>query len=358
MQTQNQIESGAKPELVSLESRPDPWLSVVLSRHRSPYWLSHAGPETDVVLSTRVRFMRNLRGFRFPGECEKSQLEEVDKRVSTELLSMGYEKHTLTSSAERALLLGSRLVSPEFQWGKPGRSLFLDRDLATAVMVNEEDHLRTQSVVPGFDEGSAATRAEGLEAELGGRLPFAWTERHGYLGSSLLQTGRGRRVGVMMHLPATVTEGRASTLVAAAEAAGLEVRGSYGESTAGLGAFVQLSASGNNSGNLSTHVRHLIDREQEARQRIRPSTLAEQLESTRSIIGQNNGLTITTAVTCLSWLRLEACLGAEASARREIDTLLALIGLREGESQSTGLRRSRLLRRFLGKPSQAEVPAR
>jgi protein-arginine kinase len=46
-----------------------------------PQWMEQAGPEGDVVLSSRIRLARNLNGVPFPGQADAEQLERIDSRI-------------------------------------------------------------------------------------------------------------------------------------------------------------------------------------------------------------------------------------------------------------------------------------
>ena len=44
-------------------------------------WLKGSGPESDIVISTRVRFARNIRGFPFTGRADEAQRRDGVERV-------------------------------------------------------------------------------------------------------------------------------------------------------------------------------------------------------------------------------------------------------------------------------------
>lgn len=346
-------DDSSKPDLPD-----DPWLSAVLRRHKSPAWISGDAPHSDVVLSTRTRVLRNVAGFRFPRRATRTELCEVEEMCGRALRPFRLEQKRVVSGAERALLAGSRLVSPDFGWGLPGRSVHLDAHRSVSVMVNEEDHLRIQSVLAGLSIEASCSAAETIEIELARSIEFLWSDRLGFLASSLDNLGRGRRVGAMLHLPALVGEGRGAELVSEASRGGLEMRGGYGEHSSGTGGFVQVSTSGPTTGNLFRHLGHLINIEREARRRVNPSKLASEVETILSTIRKSDGISFREAVRSLSRLRLGSLVGVMPRSPSELNALLALLGLHEADSLGERRRRARLLRRFFGQSGRDQLPTR
>ena len=194
----------------------DVWFDAVLRQVNRPAWLKGDAPYSEVAISSRARLMRNLEGFFFPHRCSRQELEEVRRLVKDAVapprrqplegrarksdISTQFEERQRISDAERAMLVGSRLISPEFPWQSPGRSVYLSGDRASAIMVNEEDHLRIQAVVPGLSPGLALSTAESVEKVLTGVMQFAYDAEFGYLSASASNLGSGKRVGAMLHL--------------------------------------------------------------------------------------------------------------------------------------------------------------
>src|SRR5437868_5584900 len=167
------------------------------------------------------------------------------------------------------MLLGSRLVSPDFDWHKPGRSIFLNANRSVSVMVNEEDHLRIQAVTPGFSLGLAQSFTSKVESSLKGTMHFAQDSRLGYLASSPSNCGEGTRLGVMLQLA-----GLAHTASIPDLGKDIEIRGLHGETSSGFGALVQVSSISANPMELEAAVKLLIAKERGARRQIEPEELA------------------------------------------------------------------------------------
>jgi protein arginine kinase len=110
-------------------------------------------------------------------------------------------------------------------------------------MVNEEDHIRIQAILPGLMPDSAWDEADRLDDALSQRLPIAYDRAYGYLTASLANTGTGMRISVMAHLPGIAFLERLSATWQAARALGTTIRGLYGEGGEQDGDVFQVSNS-------------------------------------------------------------------------------------------------------------------
>lgn len=138
-----------------------------------------------MVISTRVRLARNLTGVPFPASMNPEQKQSVVEAVCAALQPVE-ETFQLADmgklSPRDALSLVERhLISPEFARSGAGSALLLTEDEGTALMVNEEDHLRLQVMRPGLDLDGAYEQADRLDTVLDETLHFAFDQRLGYL---------------------------------------------------------------------------------------------------------------------------------------------------------------------------------
>jgi protein arginine kinase len=211
-------------------------------------WLSGDGQHADLVLSSRVRLARNLAKHRYPMRAEPQEAEEVVALVrtaiekSSEAVGSGgfFESASLTRD-DRDLLVERHLISPEFMRDDLPRGLYVDSQLASSLMVNEEDHLRIQTVRSGLDLSAAMDRARALEISLSEALRFDYDTRLGYLTACPTNVGTGLRVSVLIHLPGLVLTKEMDMVLQQITKIGLNVRGFYGEGSDVLGNLFQVS---------------------------------------------------------------------------------------------------------------------
>lgn len=217
-------------------------------------WLEPGGPESDVVLSCRVRFARNVQGHPFAPRlspehaialCEEVRGPLTESRLDgeTRWVAMKDAPVVLRLLLRERHLISRDLAPSEDDRGQhPGRAVAFGEHETLSVMVNEEDHLRIQSIVGGFDLERAWSVAQGLDRTLEKALPFAFTRELGYLTGCPTNVGTGMRASVMMHLPAlSMVRSELEKVFTAAQRTGLAVRGMYGEGSRAAGDFYQVS---------------------------------------------------------------------------------------------------------------------
>jgi len=149
-------------------------------------------------------------------------------------------------SRSRRILMERRLISRELLGdpdGAPARGaavLLSDHD-PLSVMVNEEDHLRIQSLMSGLRLQDAWNAADRLDEELGQELPYAYHHEFGFLTSCPTNVGTGLRASVLMHLPGLVLTKEIGKVLQGLGQVGLTFRGLYGEGSEVVGNFFQVS---------------------------------------------------------------------------------------------------------------------
>ncbi len=208
-------------------------------------WYIQPGAESDVVMSTRIRFARNLREEPFPARLNAQGKKEVCQRIKNAVMDscsdFDYIEMENMSEAQAVSLAEMHLISPEFASERTGRALLLKKDESVSIMVNEEDHIRLQVLSPGLSFQEAYRQASEIDEKLDERLGFAFHQTLGYLTQCPTNLGTGMRASVMLHLPALQECGQIADLANTVSKLGLTIRGTYGEGTQASGAFYQLS---------------------------------------------------------------------------------------------------------------------
>ncbi len=211
-------------------------------------WLSC--PNTDysnIVISSRIRLARNLNNFNFMPKISDEDKINVAEEVASALNSTGkgnefqfFDLENL-SKRERSILMERHLISRELIENTGRRGVAFNDDESLSVMINEEDHIRLQSLRGGFSLQQAYETIDKLDDQLAGILDYAYDPELGYLTSCPTNVGTGIRVSVMMHLPALVMTRSIEKAFRAIHDLRLAVRGFYGEGTEALGEIYQIS---------------------------------------------------------------------------------------------------------------------
>ncbi len=210
-------------------------------------WLRGSGPQSEIVISTRIRLARNVGGFPFLARASRHQRQVLEARIRDTILGAQVASQVLYIDLEsapqmdRELLVERHLISKPHAMSEGARGVAVADDETAAIMVNEEDHLRMQVLRSGFQLEEAWEQINEIDDKLESKLDFAFHSRFGYLTACPTNVGTGLRVSVMLHLPALKLTGEIEKVFRAAKEMRLAVRGLYGEGTEATGDFYQIS---------------------------------------------------------------------------------------------------------------------
>ncbi|MGI6433859.1 MAG: protein arginine kinase [Syntrophomonadaceae bacterium] len=292
-------------------------------------WMdSTAGPDADIVISSRVRLARNLDGIPFPHLLNKESGKKVTDLIKQACAHSDYEPlHSIagvtfdqTTELDRQILVEKHLISPgHARFNDSYRGLLVNYDGSQSIMINEEDHLRIQGLLPGFDLEKCNQQVQAMDDELEKFLDYAFDDQRGYLTACPTNVGTGMRASVMLHLPGIAMTAQTKRIFNSIGQFGMTVRGLYGEGTEVLGNLYQLSNQvtlGLNEKeichNLILITRQIVEQERKVRDSMQ-SGMAYQI---RDRIGRAYGLlshaaiiSSNEALTLLSDLRLGVDMG-------------------------------------------------
>lgn len=204
-------------------------------------WYTKTGRDSDVVLSSRVRLARNIKGIPFGRRMSTAQQEEVISRCSGALKELKLIDLNKMSETEKRALLEQHLISADMISNDRKKALLLSGDSSLGVMLGEEDHIRIQSMAPGFDLDLCLANANKIDDELEKHVEYGYSEKFGYLTCCPTNVGTGMRASVMMQLPALAVSGKMEGIISALSKLGVTVRGIYGEGSKALGNIFQIS---------------------------------------------------------------------------------------------------------------------
>ena len=258
--------------------------------YRKSEWLKGTGPQSNIVISSRVRLARNLEGFSFFGWAKPKEREAmlgVAKRAvekSKFMKNAFFLKMKDLSEIDRQFLVERHLMSPEHVIDAEYKALSIDESEIVSVMINEEDHLRIQVMQSGFNVIEAWRMSDEIDTDIGRKAPYAFSTRWGYLTACPTNIGTGLRASVMLHLPALVITGQIGRVFQAISKLGLTMRGFYGEGTEAIGNFFQISNQvtlGHSESDLIDKIGSIVNK------------LVKREESTRNVLMMKNKEEIT-----------------------------------------------------------------
>lgn len=206
-----------------------------------------SGPHDRIVMSSRVRLARNVKGLAFPGWAKKPErikaLESIRPAVESlpQMANAFSESMDNLTNIDKQILVERHLISREHAAKSAGSGLVLNKDESLCVMINEEDHLRMQALRPGLQLKQAWVTIDQVDSDLEKRLDYAFNPEMGYLTACPTNLGTGIRVSAMLHLPGLVLSEQINQIIQSVNKLGLAVRGLYGEGTEALGNVFQVS---------------------------------------------------------------------------------------------------------------------
>jgi protein arginine kinase len=239
-------------------------------------WYLQSGNDSDVVISTRVRYARNFRNFKF-NINQKQDADKIEKEIKDQLHILGYGltfcKISDMDDITKMTLLERNLISPECVLDKNKiQSILINEEENICIMINEEDHLRIQVFGGSFELENTFNLAKELDQKIEEIFDIAKSEKYGYLTSCPTNVGTGIRASVMLHLPGLTKTGNIKKVLDVVSNFGLDIRGIYGENSKSSGDMYQVSnkqtlgiTEENIIKNLKIITEKIIEQEREAR---------------------------------------------------------------------------------------------
>ena len=275
----------------------------------------------DLVVSTRIRLARNVKDTVFSPVLSKEGERQLCDRLEGRLHGLkGFEYLHMRDYDEvtRQALMEKHLISPAIATNEES-AVFLSEDETISVLINEEDHLRIQTLLPGYQVKEAFELATQVDALCAESLSYAFDEQLGYLTTCTSNIGTGLRASVMLHLPGLTLTGRISPILRELRKLGYTIRGRYGEGSDAAGRLFQLS----NQRTLGSHESQLladfmevteqvIQAERHAREELithRQEELEDRFYRSYGILRYAKLLSSTEAIERLSDLHLASDLG-------------------------------------------------
>ena len=288
-------------------------------------WLDSSGPESDTVISNRVRLARNIKGIPFEIKATKTDQEKILGMVSYALddlnfLKTGkyYDGSELTTLVIQSLL-ERHLVSPDFAASKNKHAVFINNDETLSLMINEEDHVRYQVLSSGLDFELSLFQINDFDEQLEKELEFAYSPELGFLTACPSNVGTGIRASVLINLPGLVLTKEIEKVLRGILQIGLAVRGLYGEGTETKGNFFQVSnqqSLGRSEDEIieiiEKSVRQVIDYEKKARDYLTQNAKTEiedKVFRAQAVLRNARIITSEEAINLLGVVRLGVVMG-------------------------------------------------
>lgn len=288
-------------------------------------WLSGDGPHRQIVVSSRVRLARNIKGKPFPGWAKKAERIDVLKTAKAAVEQLPEMKEAFSenlealSPLEKQVLVERHLISREHAAKGVGSAVVMNSPQTLSFMINEEDHLRMQAICCGLQLDKVFAMINQADSELEPMLDFAYHSKLGYLTACPTNVGTGMRASAMLHLPALVMSEQMNKIINSVNKIGLAVRGLHGEGTEAMGNLFQVSNQttlGETEEEiiqrLNKVIETVIEHEQNARLLLlqrKPITLLDQIGRAYGVLSHAHSMSSKEALNQLSVIKLGVDLG-------------------------------------------------
>lgn len=197
-------------------------------------WYLNEGKDDDVVVFTRIRLSRNIKGYTFPNRMDHSESEALLKQVKAvydkdkDLQSrFHFTDMNDIADTEKKLLVEKQMISPEMISGNLSSAIMTDKSETTVVMINEEDHIRIQSMFCGLETEEAWEACVSADRLVARSLPYMYDKDFGFLSGYLTTVGTGLQISVVMHLPGMVMSGNVDNITTACEKLNVSLKSIY-----------------------------------------------------------------------------------------------------------------------------------
>lgn len=228
-------------------------------------WYEDADRQQDIIVSSRIRLVRNVKGYLFSDKLSREQSEKLVKELKTRieqavvdarlsqasggaaeespLLARLSDYKNLTGlSLERKKILAERcLLNKSLAVLDSPMGLFCSEDEGMSVLLGGEDHIRIQCQTGGMALHRMWEQINRLDDEINALIPYAFDEKYGYLTTYPTNTGTGLRATVLLHLPALSEGKQFRKYLEEFGRIGISVKGIYGEPSENYGDLYRVS---------------------------------------------------------------------------------------------------------------------
>ena len=195
----------------------------------------------DVVLTTRIRLARNVKGYNFTNNMIDKQKQELLDYIK-DRLGNSYNVLELNNMDDvtKKSLVETHIISKELLLNN-NTAIIVDEKNKITTMLNEEDHFRIQALENAFNIDKAYENINIFFVDFSSKIEYAYNDDYGYITACPTCLGTGMRVSVMLHLPALEKIGALEKIFNEISGLGIAIRGIYGENTSGEGSIFQIS---------------------------------------------------------------------------------------------------------------------
>ncbi len=205
-------------------------------------WYLQSSENSDVIRSSRIRFVRNINGINF--KLGLKDREILENKIKDNIYNIGYGLKFLKlkdmDDITKRSLIERNLISPIYGMNEDGSILINDEE-NICIMIGGENHLNIQVFNEGLELENTLNLAIEIEEEIGEILGYSISKKYGYLTKSLNDVGTGLKVSVMLELPALAKTGNLKQILDTIRDFNINIDGEYGKTSKNTKYVYQIS---------------------------------------------------------------------------------------------------------------------
>ncbi len=204
-----------------------------------------SGTDRDIVLSSRIRLARNIKGLKY-----FSSLSPMDKTLIEEKLlgeftgnpvfqNFSIYKINDRDELDRVLLKEKKIISERY-YRKGDGLVITDNDQLISIVTGDLDHLRISAIMDGLSIDEVFNKTSAIEKELGKHFNFINNMEDNHIWSNN-DNGGTMKCSIFLHLPVLCAAGLMEHLIINTIETQLEVTGFIGGGAHSLGGLYLIS---------------------------------------------------------------------------------------------------------------------
>lgn len=207
-------------------------------------WYLQSNENSDVVRSTRIRLVRNIKGLKFNLNAKEKEI--LKEKIKENLYSIGYDLKFLELKDMDVItknsLVEKNIISQKYLAEESQTGSILINDLENiCIMLGGENHLSIQVFESGLNLENTLNLAIEIEEKIGEILDYSISKKYGYLTKSLNDIGTGLKASVMLELPALAKTGNLKKILNTIRDFNINIDGEYGKTSKNLDYIYQIS---------------------------------------------------------------------------------------------------------------------
>lgn len=243
-------------------------------------WYLQRGKDSDVVVSCKVMFSRNLRNYRFNTK-NSAEIQDIENEVKSKLQALGYNLKfikikDLDELTKQSIL--EKMLVDETVLKNENSSILINDDENICIVLNAQDHIEIQVFNSGMELESTFNLAREIDDKFDKTFDIAKSKKYGFLTSSPLNLGTGLKAEISIHLPGLTMTGNIRKIAIAMNNLGVSFSSKYvsgGENIGDIYKIENKQTLGISEDTIIKNLQAIVDK------------IIEQERAARSLLGKN-----------------------------------------------------------------------